>query len=235
MHTGRLVFAQHLIAIARRLYAEEPIGLDLKETVYALDATTIDLCLSLFPWAPFRTTKAAVKLHTLLDLRGNIPSFLHITDGKVHDVNVLDLLVPEAGAFYVVDRGYVDFARLARFDALGAFFVTRTKSNFHFTRLSAQAVDKYTGLICDQRVALTVFYSKVMSSRCAVSAIASRSPASAWYSSPTTSACQHSRFASSTACDGRWSFSSNGSSNTDSINCLTLRHLRQFQSMRISN
>jgi hypothetical protein len=153
-------YAQHLIAIARRLYAEEPIGVDLKETVYALDATTIDLCLSLFPWAPFRTTKAAVKLHTLLDLRGNIPSFLHITEGKVHDVNVLDLLVPEAGAFYVVDRGYVDFARLARFDALGAFFVTRAKSNFRFTRLCARTVDKSTGLICDQSVALTVFYSK---------------------------------------------------------------------------
>jgi len=153
-------FAQHLIAIARKLYAQEPLGVELNETVYALDATTIDLCLTLFPWAPFRETKAAVKLHTLLDLRGNIPSFLHITDGKVHDVNVLDLLVPEAGAFYVVDRGYVDFARLARFDALGAFFVTRAKSNFRFTRLAAQAVDKSTGLICDQSVALTVFYSK---------------------------------------------------------------------------
>ncbi len=153
-------FAQHLIAIARKLYAQEPLGVELNQTVYALDATTIDLCLTLFPWAPFRETKAAVKLHTLLDLRGNIPSFLHITDGKVHDVNVLDLLVPEAGAFYVVDRGYVDFARLARFDALGAFFVTRAKSNFRFTRLAAQAVDKSTGLICDQSVALTVFYSK---------------------------------------------------------------------------
>jgi hypothetical protein len=153
-------YAQHLIAIARRLYAEEPLAVDLKETVYALDATTIDLCLSLFPWAPFRTTKAAVKLHTLLDLRGNIPSFLHITDGKVHDVNVLDLLVPEAGAFYVVDRGYVDFVRLARLDVMGAFFVTRAKSNFRFTRLAARPVDKSTGLICDQTVALTVFYSK---------------------------------------------------------------------------
>src|SRR6266700_1627103 len=146
-----------------RIYAEfaqQPLGVELNQTVYALDATTIDLCLTLFPWAPFRETKAAVKLHTLLDLRGNIPSFLHITDGKVHDVNVLDLLAPEAGAFYVVDRGYVDFARLARFDALGAFFVTRAKSNFRFTRLAAQAVDKSTGLICDQSVALTVFYSK---------------------------------------------------------------------------
>jgi len=111
-------FAQHLIGIARRLYADDPLALELDETVYALDSTTIDLCLSVFPWAPFRSTKAAVKLHTLLDLRGNIPSFIFISDGKMHDVNILDQLLPEAGAFYVMDRGYVDFERLARLDAL---------------------------------------------------------------------------------------------------------------------
>lgn len=152
--------AQHLIGIARGLYAEEPLDIELNETVYALDTTTIDLCLTLFPWAPFRKTKAAVKLHTLLDLRGNIPTFLHITDGKFHEVNVLDLLIPEAGAFYVMDRGFIDFERLGRLDTAGAFFVTRAKSNFRFTRLSAQAVDKAAGIICDQQVALTVFYSK---------------------------------------------------------------------------
>jgi hypothetical protein len=153
-------FAQHLIGMARGLYAEEPLGIELNETVYALDTTTIDLCLALFPWAPFRKTKAAVKLHTLLDLRGNIPTFLHITDGKFHEVNVLDVLIPEAGSFYVMDRGFIDFERLGRLDAAGSFFVTRAKSNFRFTRLSAQAVDKATGIICDQHVALTVFYSK---------------------------------------------------------------------------
>jgi len=121
--------AQSLIAIARRLYAEEPFGIDLKNTVYALDASTIDLCLSVFSWAPFRSTKAAVKLHTLLDLRGNIPAFLHISDGKLHDVNVLDLLVPEPGAFYVMDRGYIDFERLHALHEAGSFFVTRAKSN----------------------------------------------------------------------------------------------------------
>jgi DDE family transposase/uncharacterized protein DUF4372 len=153
-------FAQHLIAIARRLYAEEPLGIELKQVVYALDATTIDLCLSLFPWAPFRRTKAAIKLHTLLDLRGNIPSFLHISDGRFHEINVLDLLVPEAGAFYVMDRGFLDFERLNRLDAMGAFFVIRARSDFRFERRAARKVDKSTGLICDQTVALTVFYSK---------------------------------------------------------------------------
>ena len=146
--------------MARRLYADEPLGVDLKETVYALDTTTIDLCLSLFPWAPFRQTKAAVKLHTLLDLRGNIPTFLHITDGKFHEVNVLDLLVPEAGAFYVMDRGFIDFTRLNRLDAAGVFFVTRAKSNLRFKRLIANAADKTTGLICDHSIALTTFRSK---------------------------------------------------------------------------
>ncbi len=153
-------FAQSLIGIARRLYAEEPFGVDLKETVYALDASTIDLCLSVFPWAPFRSTKAAVKLHTLLDLRGNIPTFLHISDGKLHDVNVLDLLVPEPGAFYIMDRGYIDFARLHRLHEAGSFFVTRAKSNLKALRRYSNPVDRTTGLICDQTIVLTGFYSR---------------------------------------------------------------------------
>ena len=153
-------FAQSLIGIARRLYAEEPLGLELKETVYALDSTTIDLCLSVFAWAPFRSTKAAVKLHTLLDLRGPIPSFVFVSDGKLHDVNILDQLEPEPGAFYVVDRGYIDFERLARFHHAGSFFVTRAKSNFKAERRYSRPVDRTTGLICDQTVVLTVFYSR---------------------------------------------------------------------------
>lgn len=153
-------FAQHLIRIARRLYIDEPFGVDLKETVYALDSTTIDLCLTLFPWAPFRSTKAAIKLHTLIDLRGNIPSFIHISDGKLHDVNVLDELLPEPGAFYVMDRGYLDFERLHRLHEAGAFFVTRAKSNLKAMRRYSRPVDRSTGLICDQTVTLTVFYSK---------------------------------------------------------------------------
>jgi hypothetical protein len=127
-------FAQRLIAIARRLYANEPLGVDLKDTVYALDATTIDLCLSVFPWAPFRSTKAAIKLHTLLDLRGNIPSFIHISDGKYHEINLLDELIVEPGAFYVMDRGYIDFERLFRLSEAGSFFVTRAKSNLKIQR-----------------------------------------------------------------------------------------------------
>ena len=153
-------FAQHLIRIARRLYVDEPFGVDLKETVYALDSTTIDLCLVLFPWAPFRSTKAAIKLHTLIDLRGNIPSFIHISDGKLHDVNVLDELLPEPGAFYVMDRGYLDFERLYRLHLARAFFVTRAKSNLKAQRRYSHPVDRSTGLICDQTISLTVFYSK---------------------------------------------------------------------------
>jgi hypothetical protein len=153
-------FAQRLIAIARGLYVDEPFGVDLKETVYALDSTTIDLCLSVFAWAPFRSTKAAIKLHTLLDLRGNIPSFMHISDGKWHDVNILDHLLPEPGAFYVMDRGYLDFARLYRFHEAGSFFVTRAKSNLKVQRRYSHPVDRSTGLICDQTVTLTVFYSR---------------------------------------------------------------------------
>ena len=153
-------FAYSLIRTARRLYAQEPLAVDLAETVYALDATTIDLCLSLFPWAKFRTTKAAVKLHTLLDLRGAIPSFIHISDGKLHEVNVLDMLLPEPGAFYVMDRGYLDFERLYRLDQAGSFFVTRTKSNFRFKRVYSHPVDRSTGLLCDQEIELIVFYSQ---------------------------------------------------------------------------
>jgi IS4 transposase len=133
---------------------------DLTETVYALDSTTIDLCLTLFPWAAFRSTKAAVKLHTLLDLRGSIPTFVHISDGKLHDVNVLDLLPAEPGAFYVMDRGYLDFERLHALHQAGAFFVTRAKSNSKLKRLVSHPVDRSTGLICDQIVELTVFYSR---------------------------------------------------------------------------
>jgi hypothetical protein len=152
-------FAQALIRIARRLYATEPLGVELDNTVYALDSTTIDLCLTLFPWAPFRSTKAAIKLHTLLDLRGNIPSFIHISDGKWHDVNVLDLLIPEAGAFYVMDRGYLDFQRLYRLHQSGGFFVTRAKRNMNARRESSSPIDHSTGLICDQRVMLNNYYA----------------------------------------------------------------------------
>lgn len=153
-------FAHSLIAIARRLYAEEPFGVDLKDTVYALDASTVDLCLSVFPWAPFRSSKAAIKLHTLLDLRGNIPSFLHISDGKLHDVNVLDLLLPEPGAFYIMDRGYIDFDRLYQLHQAKSFFVTRAKSNLKAQRRYSHPIDRSTGLICDQTIVLTGFYSK---------------------------------------------------------------------------
>ncbi len=153
-------FAQSLIGIARRLYAGDPFGVDLKETVYALDASTIDLCLSVFSWAPFRSTKAAIKLHTLLDLRGNIPLFLHISDGKLHDVNVLDLLLPESGAFYIMDRGYIDFERLHHLHEAGSFFVTRAKSNLKAQRRYSHPVDRSTGLICDQTIVLSGFYSR---------------------------------------------------------------------------
>lgn len=153
-------FAQRLIAQARKLYAEEDFGLDLSNTVYALDSTTIDLCLSLFPWAPFRSTKAAVKMHTLLDLRGNIPSFIHVSDGKMHDVNVLELLIPEPAAIYVMDRAYLDFERLFGLHEAGAFFVTRAKSNTDFRRVYSAPSDRAQGIICDQTVALSGFYSQ---------------------------------------------------------------------------
>jgi hypothetical protein len=149
-------FAHHLIAIARKLYQKEPLAVELQNTVYALDATTIDLCLSLFPWARFRAAKGAVRLHTLLDLRGNIPSFIHISDGKLHEVNVLDLIPLEAGAFYIMDRGYTDFSRLHAVTQASAFFVLRTKSNLKCRRLYSHPVDKSTGVVCDQSILLTV-------------------------------------------------------------------------------
>jgi transposase len=146
--------AQTLIVRARKLYAGEDLGLDLKNTVYALDSTTIDLCLSVFAWAHFRSTKSAVKMHTLLDLRGNIPSFIHISDGKLADVHALDMLVPEAGAIYVMDRGYIDFGRLYGLHQAGAFFVTRAKSNLHAHRVYSTSTDRTSGLIADQTIAL---------------------------------------------------------------------------------
>jgi Domain of unknown function (DUF4372)/Transposase DDE domain len=152
-------FAQRLIATARELYACEPMGVDLEQSLYALDSTTIDLCLALFPWARFRRRKAAVKMHTLLDLRGNIPAFVHITDGKVHDVNVLDQIVPEPGAFYVMDRGYIDFERLFVLTLSSAFFVVRTKSNVLLQRRYSHPVDKSTGVRSDQTVILSSFES----------------------------------------------------------------------------
>jgi len=151
--------AHSLIISARALYINEPIGVDLQQTIYALDATTIDLCLSVFPWASFRQTKAAIKLHTLLDLRGNIPTFISITDGKVHDVNVLDVLPIEPGAFYIMDRGYLDYARLYTISQATGFFVTRSKSNFKCRRIYSHHVDRSTGLRYDQTIMLTGFYS----------------------------------------------------------------------------
>jgi hypothetical protein len=151
--------AQRLIVQARRLYANEDLGFDLANTVYALDSTTIDLCLAVFPWAHFRTTKAAVKMHTLLDLRGNIPSFIHVSDGKLHDVHALDLLLPEPGAIYVMDRGYVDFTRLHVLHLAGAFFVTRAKSNMDARRIYSAPTDRTTGIICDQTIALDGHYT----------------------------------------------------------------------------
>lgn len=148
-------FAQVLINIARDLYVDEEFGVELDETVYAFDASTIDLCLSLFPWARFRKTKGAIKLHTLLDLRGNIPTFIWITEGKVHDVNILDELIPEPGAFYVMDRAYLDFQRLYTLNQCLAFFVIRSKRNTKFRRLYSRKIDKSTGLRCDQTIVLT--------------------------------------------------------------------------------
>jgi hypothetical protein len=152
-------FAQVLIDQTRPLYADEDLGIDLDATVYALDASTIDLCLSMFPWAKFRKTKGAVKLHTLMNLQGNIPEFILISDGKLHDVNVLDHLTPTPGAYYVMDRGYLDFARLYELDQAKAYFVTRAKKNFNFQRRYSHEVDKSTGVQCDQTIILKTFYS----------------------------------------------------------------------------
>ena len=148
-------FAQILIHEAKKLYINEPFGVDIDETVYAFDSTTIDLCLSLFPWAKFRKQKGAIKMHTLLNLRGSIPEFIRITDGKVHDVNILDELIPEPGSFYVMDRAYIDFERLYLLTNCCAFFVVRAKSNLDFRRISSQKVDKSTGVLCDQVIVLT--------------------------------------------------------------------------------
>jgi hypothetical protein len=149
-------FAHHLIGIARKLYHKDPLAVELQNTVYALDATTIDLCLSLFPWARFRETKGAVRLHTLLDLRGNIPTFIHISDGKLNEINVLDMIPLEAGAFYIMDRGYLDFSRLHTVTRTSAFFVIRAKSNLKCRRIYSHSVDKSTGVVCDQSILLTV-------------------------------------------------------------------------------
>jgi hypothetical protein len=151
--------ALRLISHARALYAQDASVLDLDTSVYALDSTTIDLCLSLFEWAPFRSTKAAIKLHTLLDLRGAIPAFIHISDGKLHDVNVLDILVMEAGCFYIMDRGYVDYKRLYAMHQAGAFFVTRAKDGMDARRVYSHPADRGSGVICDQRVMLNGYYS----------------------------------------------------------------------------
>jgi len=148
-------FAQVLIHIARHLYIDDDFGVELNDTVYALDSTTIDLCLSLFPWAQFRKRKGAIKLHTLLDLRGSIPTFIKVTDGLIHDVNILDELIPEAGCFYIMDRGYLDFERLYILNLFHAFFIIRGKSNIQYRRIYSQPVDKSTGLKCDQTIVLT--------------------------------------------------------------------------------
>jgi transposase len=152
-------FAQHLIGVARPLYVGDALGVDLDHSLYALDSTTVDLCLSLFPWARFRTHKGAVKMHTLLDLHGNIPAFIRITDGKVHDINILDQILPEAGAFYVMDRAYVDFERLYAFTLSSAFFVVRSKSNVLLERRYSHPADKSTGVRSDQTVILTSIHS----------------------------------------------------------------------------
>ena len=152
-------FAQVLIHYARELYSNDPFGLDLKETVYALDATTIDLCLSLFPWAKFRTTKGGIKMHTLLDLRGSIPTFVEITPAKVHDVNILDILIPEPGSFYIMDRGYIDYEKLYHFNQSGAFFIIRAKDNLKSVRIYSHPIDKSTGLRSDQTIRLKNYYS----------------------------------------------------------------------------
>ena len=151
-------FTQILINRAKILYSNEPLGVDLKSTVYALDSTTIDLCMSMFPWARFRKTKSAIKLHTLMNLRGSIPEFIHISDGKIHDVNILDLLVPIPGSYYIMDRAYIDFERLYNLHMERAFFVTRAKTNFKFKRRYSNAVDKSTGVQCDQTIILTTHY-----------------------------------------------------------------------------
>jgi hypothetical protein len=205
--------AQRLIGQARRLYVNEDLGFDLANTVYALDSTTIDLCLAVFPWAHFRTTKAAVKMHTLLDLRGNIPSFIHVSDGKLHDVHALDLLLPEAGAIYVMDRGYIDFPRLHVLHLAGAFFVTRAKSNMDAHRVYSAPADRTTGIICDQTIALDGHYTtQHYPNTCGASASGTPKRERSWCSSPTSSGCRPRPSARSTKAAGKSNCSSNGSS-----------------------
>lgn len=184
-------FAQRLIRLARGLYADEPFGVDLAGTAYALDATTIDACLSIFPWARFRSTKAAIKLHTLLDLRGSIPGFFHISDGKLHEVKVLDLLLPEPGTYYVMDRGYLDFERLYRLHQAGSFFITRAKSNLKAERRYSHPVDRASSVICDQTVVLSGFYSHegFFPYRCVASSTSIPIRGSGSFSAPTNSPC----------------------------------------------
>lgn len=207
--------AQTLIVQARKLYAGEDLGLDLKNTVYALDSTTIDLCLSVFPWAHFRSTKSAVKMHTLLDLRGDIPSFIHISDGKLHDVHALDMLVPEAGAIYLMDRGYIDFGRLYGLHQAGAFFVTRAKSNLNAHRVYSASTDRTGGVIADQTSHWTApAVGRIIPCICGASVSGTPRLAKRWCSSPIRPPCRRQRFATSTRAVGRWSFSSSGSNST---------------------
>jgi hypothetical protein len=203
-------FAHRLIAQARRLYASDRLGADLKEAVYALDSTTIDLCLSVFPWAHFRTSKAAVKMHTLLDLRGNIPSFIHVSNGKMHDVRALDMLVPEAGAIYVMDRAYVDFARLHALHQIGAFFVTRAKSN-----LRAHRPIGSRGLSPTRRSRwMEPAPGTSAPSTSAAFASRTRKRAGHWCFSPIRRACRRRPYVTYTRLVGRSNFSSSGSSST---------------------
>src|SRR5450631_1372229 len=206
-------FAQVLIAVARPMYAADPIGVDLDASLYALDSTTIDLCLSLFSWARFRQHKAAIKLHTLLDLHGNIPTFIGITDGKVADVRMLDEIVPEAGAFYVMDRGYIDFERLYVFSLSAAFFVVRTKKNVRLQRRYSHEVDKSTGVRSDHTVILTAINSiKGYRTRCAVSVMWIWKRTSGSSSSLTTLSYPPLPSPGFTSRAGKWNSSSNGSS-----------------------
>ena len=203
-------FAQGLIAQARKLYADDSFCGELENTAYALDSTTIDLCLSVFPWAPFRTTKAAVKMHTLLDLRGNSPSFIHISDGKLHDVNVLDVLVPEAGSIYVMDRGYLDFERLHTLQQASAFFVTRAKSNLNARRVYSAITDRGAGIICDQTIALNGYQARRdYPTHLRRIRFKDPGPARHQYCSPTTSRCRQLPSARFTRHAGKSNCSSN--------------------------
>jgi Transposase DDE domain len=208
-------FAQVFIHIARPIYANESLGFDLDDTVYALDSTTIDLCLSVFPWARFRATKAAIKLHTLLDIRGPIPAFIEVSEGKLHDVNILDAIVPEPGSFYVMDRAYVDFQRLHVFQEGGAFFVTRTKKGIQFRRRYSHDVDASTGLRSDRTVVVAgPPPGSTTRTRSAGFAFTMSSRIVFFGSSPTTSTCPPSPSACSSSHAGKWNCSSSGSSST---------------------